>query len=96
MMSHSYNNKGGPDGGSSLNVIIGISLGISFLLLFLIILIVLGITLKKKQGEKLNGAHTPTDKPGPVAPVYEEVASDSLSGQNKIIELKENVAYGPI
>ena len=43
-----------------------------------------------------NGAHTPTDKPGPVAPVYEEVASDSLSGQNKIIELKENVAYGPI
>ena len=43
-----------------------------------------------------NGAHTPTDKPGPVAPVYEEVASDSLSGQNKIIELKENVAYGPV
>ena len=46
-----------------------------------------------------SGAYTPTDPPGPVAPspvVYEEVASDSLSGQNKIIELKENVAYGPI
>ena len=46
-----------------------------------------------------NGAHTPTDPPDPVAPspvVYEEVASDSLSGQNKNIELKENVAYGPI
>ena len=44
----------------------------------------------------LNGAHTPTGKPGLVAPVYEEVASDSPSGQNKIIELEENVAYGPI
>ena len=54
MMIHSYNNKGRPDGGSSLSVFIGISLGISFLLLFLIILIVLGITLKKKQGEKIN------------------------------------------
>ena len=54
MMIHSYNNKGGPDGGSSLSVFIGISLGISFLLLFLIILIVLGITLKKKQGENFN------------------------------------------
>ena len=48
-----------------------------------------------------NGAHTPTvpDKPDPIAPspvVYEEVASDSLSGQNKIIEVKENIAYGPI
>ena len=55
MMIHSYNNKGGPDGGSSLYVFIGISLGISFLLLFLIILIILGITLKKKQGEKIIG-----------------------------------------
>ena len=47
----------------------------------------------------INHSYTPTDKPDPVAPspvVYEEVASDSLSGQNKIIELKENVAYGPV
>ena len=41
--------------------------------------------------------HTPTDTPDLVAPipvVYEEVAHVSHSGQK--IELKENVAYGPI
>ena len=39
-----------------------------------------------------NGAHTPTDKPDPIAPapvIYEEVASDSLSGQIKLLNLRK-------